>query len=254
MKRVMVIQHESYEALGTWESILRQEGLRIRFVNFERAPDACPTLDRYDGVILLGGYMGVYEAESYGHLKVELKLIEEALKRELPILGICLGSQILASVLGASVRKHTDREMGWYDVRLTPAGAADPVIGHFGASEKVFQSHGDIFEVPSGAEHLASSDLCAGQAFRYGKNAYGLQFHLEVNRPIVDDWLEMPENREIFESSGGKFCPERIREDTDRHLEHSMRLSAETFRRFLRISGAKGRPMRLGSHGHDHRG
>src|SRR4051812_21223162 len=101
-------------------------GSRIRFINFERTPDAKPTLDRYDGVILLGGYMGVYEADSYTHLKVELKLIEDAIKRELPILGICLGSQILASVLGASVRRHTEREMGWYDIELTDAGAADP--------------------------------------------------------------------------------------------------------------------------------
>lgn len=243
----MVIQHESYEALGTWEPILREEGLRIRFVNFERTPDATPSLQGYDAVILLGGYMGVYETESYAHLKVETRLIEEALKKELPILGICLGSQILASVLGASVRKHTEREMGWYDVRLTEAGATDPVIGHFEAAEKVFQSHGDTFDVPSSAVHLAGSALCAGQAFRYGKHAYGLQFHLEVNRPIVDDWLVMPENQAIFAQSQGAFCPDAIRRDTDAYLARSMALSAETFRRFLRIAGAKERSMRLGS-------
>jgi GMP synthase (glutamine-hydrolysing) len=247
MKRVMVIQHESYEALGTWNPILKELGQRIRYVNFERTPEACPTLDRYDGVILLGGYMGVYESDSYAHLKVELKLIEEALKRELPILGICLGSQILASVLGASVRQHTEREMGWYDVELTDAGQADPVIGHFQRKEKVFQSHGDIFDVPASAVHLASSEICHGQAFRYGKNAYGLQFHLEVNRAIIDDWFAMPENQALFAASGGKFQPDRIRADTVRHLDRSMALSEETFRRFLQIAGARDRPIRLGS-------
>jgi GMP synthase (glutamine-hydrolysing) len=247
MKRITVIQHESYEALGTWGPILREQGKRIRFINFERTPEADPSIDRYDAIVLLGGYMGVYEVDKYAHLNVELKLIEEALKRELPILGICLGSQILASVLGATVRQHTEREMGWYDVELTDAGAADPVIGHFGRTEKLFQSHGDIFEVPKSAVHLARSAICEGQAFRYGKNAYGLQFHLEVNRTIIDDWLKMPENQEIFSGSAGKFSPERISADTDRYLKASMDLSEETFHRFLRIGGTGSRRVRLGS-------
>ena len=144
----------------------------MRYVNFERTPDLVPKLDGYHGIILLGGYMGVYEQDSYSHLRVELRLIEEALRRELPILGICLGSQILASVLGANVRRHKAREMGWYDIELTEAGAEDPVIGHFRKpAQKVFQSHGDVFDVPASATHLARSALCEGQAFRYGKNA-----------------------------------------------------------------------------------
>jgi GMP synthase (glutamine-hydrolysing) len=247
MKRIMVIQHESYEALGTWGPILRDKGKRIRYVNFDRTPDANPTLDRYDGVILLGGYMGVYEGDKYAHLNVEFKLIEDALKRELPVLGICLGSQILASVLGSTVRKHTEREMGWYDVELTDEGTSDPVIGHFNRTEKVFQSHGDIFDVPNCAVHLARSAICEGQAFRYGKNVYGLQFHLEVNRAIVDDWLEMPENQERFSDSAGKFDPVAIQEDTNSYLPRSTSLSEETFHRFLQIGGAKDRPIRLGS-------
>lgn len=247
MKRVMVLQHESYEALGTMGPILKERGKRVRFINFERTPDAEPTLERYDAVILLGGYMGVYDTEDYTHLKFELKLIEEALKRELPILGICLGSQILASVLGATVRPHTEREMGWYDLELTEAGATDPVISHFRKTEKVFQSHGDVFEIPKSAEHLACSKICSGQAFRYGKCAYGLQFHLEVTRAIIEDWLEMPENTDIFSTSGGKFVPDAIRGDTDRYLDRSMELSSEAFRKFLLTGGSKDRPIRLGS-------
>lgn len=245
MKRILVLQHESYDALGTWSPLLKALRKRIRFINFERTPDANPSLDGYDGIVLLGGYMGVYESDSYSHLKIELKLIEEALKRGIPILGICLGSQILASVLGASVRRHAEREMGWYDVELTDAGAADPVIGHLKRSEKVFQSHGDTFDIPKSAEHLARSAICEGQAFRYGKNAYGLQFHLEVNRAIIDDWFEMPENREFFSGSNGKFSPDAIRKDTNLYLERSMRLSEETFRRFLESAGTKTQTARL---------
>jgi GMP synthase (glutamine-hydrolysing) len=137
--------------------------------------------------------------------------------------------------------------MGWYDIELTEAGEVDPVIGHFGRRERVFQSHGDVFEIPASATHLAWSEICAGQAFRYGKYAYGLQFHLEVNRPIVDDWLEMPENEEIFEGSAGRYSPEAIRQDTDRFLDRSMELSREAFRRFLVIAGGAHRPIRLGS-------
>ncbi len=247
MKRLMVIQHESDKALGTWAPILKAHGQRLRFVNFERAPEAQPSLDGYRGVILLGGEMGVYETESYGHLNVEFQLIEEALRRELPILGVCLGSQILAQVLGATVRKHSEREMGWYPVELTDAGRADPVFGHFGPTERVFQSHGDVFGIPQSAVHLARSALCEGQAFRYGTNVYGLQFHLEMNRAIVDDCLAMPQSQAIFASSGGKFDPVAIRRDTDLYLGRSISLGEEFLRRYLARTGARTRPVRLGS-------
>ena len=188
MMKFTVIQHESYEVLGTLDPLLRKKGLRIRYVNFERSPDLKPSIEKYDGLILLGGYMGVYEAEKYTHLKVEMSLIEQALKRKMPVLGICLGAQILAHVLGAPVRKHSHREMGWYDVNLTDVGLKDPVLGHFGKSEKVFQSHGDTFDIPETAEHLAWSERCLGQAFRYQENVYGLQFHLEAD-PMVGPYL-----------------------------------------------------------------
>jgi GMP synthase (glutamine-hydrolysing) len=247
MRKVILIQHEAYEVRGTLDPLLKGQGLRIRYVNFERYPEANPTLDRYDGLILMGGYMGVYEAEKYEHIKVEMRLIEEALKRGMPILGICLGSQLVAHVLGADVRKHVEREMGWYDIHLTEEGKADPVLGHFGAVERVFQSHGDTFEIPEGAVHLAWSEGCRGQAYRYGDRVYGLQFHLEVDRHIVSDWLEMPENREIFGASCGRFDPELIRGETERCLQRSMDLSVETFTRFLRISGVSEKRFRFRS-------
>lgn len=247
MKRIIVIQHEAYEVLGTLDPLLKKEGLRIRYVNFERDPCANPSLEKYDGLILMGGYMGVYEAEKYTHLKVEMALIEQALKKKLPVLGICLGAQILAHVLGADVRKHEFREMGWYDLHLSDEGQKDPVLGHFQKTEKVFQSHGDTFDIPATARHLAWSELCPGQAFRYGDNVYGLQFHLEVERKTVDQWLELPENQEIFRNSRGRFVPGNIKADTDRFLSNSMALSEEAFTRFLKLSGKRARFIRIGS-------
>jgi GMP synthase (glutamine-hydrolysing) len=247
MKRVLLLQHESFEAFGTLDPLLKREGIRIRYVNFERNPEAIPSLDGYDGLILMGGYMGVYESLIYQHLKVEMQLIEEALRRGMPILGICLGSQILAHVLGAEVRKHSEREMGWVPVHLTDQGKADPIFSHFGSSEVLFQSHGDTFDIPSSANHLAFSEVCHGQAFRYGENVYGFQFHIEIDRPTIGHWIEMPENQEIFAASNGRFEPGTILRDTDRHLPRSIQLSEYAFRNFLKISGAKKPKIKLGS-------
>ncbi|MBU6154528.1 MAG: type 1 glutamine amidotransferase [Bdellovibrionales bacterium] len=247
MKRVLLIQHESFEALGTLDPLLKKEGIRIRYVNFERNPEAEPSIDGYDGLILMGGYMGVYEAHIYPHLKIEMQLIEKALKRNIPILGICLGSQILAHVLGAVVRKHTEREMGWVPVHLTDLGRSDSIFHGFKASEVLFQSHGDTFDIPKSADHLAFSEVCHGQAFRYGENVYGFQFHIEIDRPTIEHWIGMPENQEIFRDSGGRFVPERILMDTAEHLDRSVRLSAQAFRNFLKISGAKKPKIKLGS-------
>ncbi len=247
MRRVLVLQHETYEVLGTLDEVLKREHFRIRYVNFDRDPDAHPTLDKYNGLILLGGYMGVYESDKHPHLKVEMQLIEEALKKQIPILGICLGSQILAHVLGSDVRKHTEREMGWYDVHLTPEGKQDHVLGNFRGTEKVFQSHGDTFDIPKSATHLAWSELCSGQAFRYGTNAYGLQFHLEVNPLIVKHWLECPQNGAIFSENPGRFDVKQIQADTQNNIDHSMNLSLETFKRFLEHFGPVERRVHLGS-------
>ncbi len=247
MKRVLLIQHESFEALGTLDPVLKREGIRIRYVNFERTPEAIPSLENYEGLILMGGYMGVYESHVYQHLKVEMKLIEEALKRNMPIFGICLGSQILAHVLGAQVRKHREREMGWVPIHLTESGKSDPLLSEFKESELVFQSHGDTFDIPSSAEHLAYSELCTGQAFRYGNNVYGLQFHLEIDEPTIHHWLQMPENQKIFDDSKGRFVPEKIEMETRQYLPRSMDLSRKVFQSFLQISGAKKPRTRLGS-------
>lgn len=249
----MLIQHESFEVLGTLDPLLKKEGLRIRYVNFERNPKAQPSIDKYDGLILMGGYMGVYETHKYEHLKTEMKLIEDALKKKIPILGICLGSQMIAHVLGATVRKHTEREMGWYQIELTEAGTHDPVLKHFNKTETVFQSHGDTFEIPKEAVHLARSALCAGQAFRYQNNVYGFQFHIEIDQPTIKSWLEMPENQRFFSDPNSPFNPDTIQSDTLRYLPRSIELSTETFKCFLEIGGAKKRAIRVisghGGHG-----
>src|SRR5262249_19570043 len=133
MRKVLVFQHVAHEILGTLNPLLKRQGFRIRYVNFDRHPDAHPSIEKYDGLVVLGGNMGVYESETYQHIKVEAKLIEEALKKEIPVLGICLGSQILAHVLGSNVRKNMEKEIGWYDLEFTEPGRQDLLFNHFTA-------------------------------------------------------------------------------------------------------------------------
>ncbi len=250
MRRVIVFKHIAGEVLGTLNPLLKEQKLNIRYVNFERYPAADPALDKYHGLVVFGGWMGVYEADQYKHLKVEMRLIEQALKRDIPVLGICLGSQILAHVLGANVRKHHCKEVGWHDLHLTSQGAVDPLLSHFRPVEKVFQMHGDTFDIPSGAEHLASSENCAGQAFRYGDKAYGLQFHLEVDRAMIERFLKVPSNREEVEAFAGKEAISKLEADTDHYLDRSVDLSRESFLKFVRLFGAEEKQPRRG-HGKD---
>ncbi len=201
LRRVLVVQHVPYEPLGTLDALLRARKIRIRFVNFARDPYARPDLDGYDALIVLGGPMNVDEQHRYPHLRTELDLIAEALRRGLAVLGICLGAQLLAHTLGAAVGRNPVKELGWHEVRLTAAGMDDPALSVLGPAAPIFHWHGDTFGIPRDATHLASSDLCPHQAFRYGDRAYGLQFHLEVDAGLVARWLDL-HARELAEERG----------------------------------------------------
>lgn len=255
MRKIMVFQHVAHEPLGTLNPMLKAAGFRIRYVNFGREPDVVPSLDGYSGLVVLGGPMGVYEADRYPHIKTELRVIEEALKRDIPILGICLGSQMLAHVLGARVAKHTHVELGWTPVHLNEAGVRDPLFASWEKSERIFQIHQDAFELPKDAKHLAWSDLCAGQAFRYGEKVYGFQFHLEVDKAMIHRWLTIPGNLRFIEESQGRFTVDQVKQDTDAQIARSLKLSGDTFAKFLEIFGLPERHELLGSgHGKPRRG
>lgn len=247
MRKVLVFQHVAHKILGTLNPTLKSSGLNMRYVNFERTPDDHPSVQKYNGLIILGGHMGVYEAEKYKHIKVEMQLIEEALKKDIPILGICLGAQLLAHVLGAPVRKNPEKEIGWCDIDLTDEGLKDPLLSHFKPREKIFQLHGDTFDIPQSAVHLAKSDVCHGQAFRYGEKVYGFQFHLEVDQPMIQRWLDNPRNYDEMFSTHQNFSKEQISLETEEFLPHSMDLSRQTFEKFIGLFSLKQKPIRLGS-------
>ena len=249
MPRLLVFQHVGHEVLGTLDPLFRSFGFRIRYVNFGRHPHASPSLDGYHGLVVLGGPMNVDEADRYPHLLTEVALISKAIESGIPVLGICLGGQLIAKALGAEVGRSPEREIGWYDLSPTEHGRADPLLGHLAEREKIFQWHGDSFAIPDGAVHLASSPGCPNQAFRYGDRVYGLQFHLEVDEPMIERWLRVPENVEdIARLSGAANGADRIRTDTALHIGTTMRLAERVFASFIRIFGLESpRPRPLPS-------
>ncbi len=237
----------AWEILGTFHPLLKKAGFRIRYVNFGRDPEASPKIKDYDGLIVLGGPMGVYETDKYPHLKTEIGCVKDALSADKPVLGICLGAQILATALGAEVTPNGKKEIGWYGLDLTPEGKKDPVLGELGASEIVFQWHGDRFEIPTGAERLAKSDLCDNQAFRYGEKVYGFQFHLEVDEPTVKRWLEVPSNRTEIEAMAGTAHLDKILTDTSRYVVRQTQLSDRAFGKYISLFSTKKKTTVLGS-------
>jgi GMP synthase (glutamine-hydrolysing) len=189
MAKVTVLQHEPFEKLGIIGDALRSAAISYEYVrSFEGQP-----VPRYmagvDGLVVMGGSMGVYEHHWHPFLLDEVKLIETAIEEGKPVLGVCLGSQLLATALGAQVRKATHKEIGWYPIRVGQGSAGDKVLGGAPSSFTAYHWHGDIFELPQGATSLASSDLTERQAFRYGTNAYGLLFHMEATHRIVEDMV-----------------------------------------------------------------
>jgi GMP synthase (glutamine-hydrolysing) len=227
--------------------MLKAAGFRIRYVNFGRHPDLIPDIDGYSGLIILGGPMGVYEADRHRHLKVEMQIIEKALKKNIPVLGICLGAQLIASVLGSEVKKAPQIELGWHELHLTDAGKKDRLFTDFQASEKVFQMHQDMFEPPMTCEHLAFTQLIPGQAFRYGEKVYGLQFHLEADLAMILRWLNRTENKKWFLHSGDPHCEENMQIETNQLIAQSLKLSHSAFSKFIEIFNLPAKKILLGS-------
>lgn len=235
MRRLLVFQHVPYEILGELDPLLRASRFRIRYVNFGREPDARPNLSRYSGLIVLGGPMNCDQADRHPHLATEIEVIQQAIRDGKPVLGICLGAQLIARALGARVRKNPVTEIGWYELNPTPEGRKDPLCGKFADSQQIFQWHGDTFDIPHGAVHLATSPDCENQAFRFKHNVYGFQFHLEVDEPMILRWLHTPAMAHEIEQSGGRRRREEIRRHTRAHIDRSMALGNAVFGEFIHL-------------------
>jgi GMP synthase (glutamine-hydrolysing) len=230
MPKLLVCQHVPYEPLGTLDPKLRGSGFRIRYVNFGRDPHLRPTLEGYDGLVILGGPMNVDQLDRHPHLATEMELVLEAIDRQIPVLGICLGAQLIAKALGAAVRAGTKKEIGWHDVVLTDEGRSDPLLGHLGGETRLFQWHGDVFDLPGGAVH-------------YGTNVYGFQFHLEADEPLIERWLRVPAHRDDIERLAAEVHPDEIRRETRERIGDLQARADLIFADLVRLFGAE-RPRR----------
>ncbi len=228
MPKVLVVQHTPLEALGTIADALETGGHAWQYVRVYEGGAVPAELGAACGLIVLGGPMGVYEQEKYPFLREEMRLIEAALRAGMPILGVCLGAQLLAAVLGAKVDRAEQLEVGWHEVRLSADAGADRLFAGLGSSLVAFHWHQDYFELPQGAIALASSALTPYQAFRYGEVAYGFQFHLEVTREVIEGMLK----------SGAKslakvgLTAHDILASTDRYLPTLEKLAETVFGRW----------------------
>jgi GMP synthase (glutamine-hydrolysing) len=248
MKRILVLQHVASEPLGVLDPLLRASGLRIRYVNFAHHPDTQVDVSKYSGLVVLGGPMNVDQSERFPHLLHEIDVIRAALDRNMPILGICLGAQLLAAALGARVHPNAVREIGWYPLTLSREAADDPLFAHLQHDAHVFQWHAYTFSEPKDSVHLASSASCANQAFRYGDCAYGFQFHLEVDGPLIERWLKHSELKHEMDALGGDAHAQRVQADTARHLDASQARANAVFGAFVEKLGTSRRHKVLGSH------
>ncbi len=192
--RVLVFRHVPFEGLGRIEPVLRSRGIDIDYADLYRESHlpSASLASGYDGLIFMGGPMSANDPLPY--LALETQMIECAAAAGQPVLGICLGAQLIARALGARIYRNPSKEIGWFDIDFTELARQDPLFAGFSGPETVFHWHGETFDLPPGAQLLASSERCRHQAFRVGRGIYGLQFHLEVTPEMAADWCTQDEN------------------------------------------------------------
>ncbi len=175
--KIHYLMHVPFEGLGSIETWALGNGHRLsatRLYDYEMIPE----IGDFDWLVVMGGPMGIYDEEDYPWLKAEKILIRQAVQCGKVVIGICLGAQLIADILGAKVRRGKHREIGWFPVTTTPF--AREVFSELPGELTVFHWHGDTFDIPDGAERIAGSEGCENQAFVFNKRVFGFQFHLET--------------------------------------------------------------------------
>lgn len=190
-KPVLAIRNDPDDNLGISAACLRDAGVGVIQIDGFDPQAAWPALDQIGGLMVFGGAMNVDEVDAHPYLLRERQLMRSAIDNGIPVLGICLGAQLLARSLDTPVVEAPHRELGFKAVRLTDAGRRDKLLQAFDGNQGVFQWHMDTFDIPHGAEVLAVGDEVRNQAFRFGHRAWGVQFHFEVDESGIEEWLRV---------------------------------------------------------------
>jgi GMP synthase (glutamine-hydrolysing) len=186
--RILVIQHNLDDHLNELAAPLISAGIEITAWDVEHATAPTTDISQFDGIVSLGAIAGVLEEAEHEWMPVERKMFEQALELKVPLLGICFGSQLLASAAGAEVFKVHTPEVGWTKVEMNSDASGDPVMAALGSAPEVFHFHYDTFDLPEGAELFGvTGDI--KQAFKVGPKAWGVQFHIEVGLAAMHSWF-----------------------------------------------------------------
>jgi GMP synthase (glutamine-hydrolysing) len=229
--RALAVQHVAVEPPNAIAAAMEAEGVLLDVVRVDRGESVPKNADGLAALVVMGGPMGVYEAHRFPHLVDEMRLVDSALRMDVPVLGVCLGSQLLAQVLGARVAPAGFQEIGWYPVTLEREARTDPVLGACATSFTALHWHGDAFELPRGAVHLARSERTPVQAFRVGRSL-GLLFHAEV------DGAQVAEMSQAFgdELARAGVSAAELAEGSRRHGGALREMGLAVFRRFARLA------------------
>ena len=220
---VLIVKNITSEGPGTIEDFLKEKGMDYSVVDFSGCDSSeadVPDVKKFTHLVIMGGPMAVYESDGAPSLHFEVAMIRAFILSKKPVLGICLGAQMIAYALKADVYAGGTQEIGWYKVDITSEGMSDPAFASLavnnGPIAEVFQWHGDTFDLPKKAVCMASSAAYQNQAFKYSDNVYGLQFHIEVTPDMIREW---------FEKEKGV--------DVDKMVEYSQRIFVEYRKRAM---------------------
>lgn len=187
--RLHYLQHVPFEDAANIEVWARKQGLAVSATRLD-LDQAFPPLASFDWLVIMGGPMNIYEHDRYPWLNREKRFIAEAIDAGKLVLGICLGAQLAADVLGGRVTRNPHKEIGWFPVSLSPEASQSPVFQTLPQRFLAFHWHGDTFSIPPGARHTAESEACRNQAFQYGDRVIGLQFHLDYSLAAIEKMIE----------------------------------------------------------------
>ena len=239
--RFLVFQHIAIEHPGIFREFFAADGIAWDAVELD-AGEKPPAFDGYDALWVMGGPMDVWEEDQHPWLVAEQQAIREAVGRGLPYMGVCLGHQLLGAALGGKVGKAAQAEVGILDVELTEVGRRDPLFEGIEPRFKALQWHGaEVAESPPGTVVLARSPLCAVQAMRIGRHAYGMQYHTELTPATVGEWSHVPAYASALDRTLGPGALPRIDAEAQRHMADFNRDSRRVYDNFMRATGLRQR-------------
>jgi GMP synthase (glutamine-hydrolysing) len=233
LRKVLILQHAMDCPKALIGMLLDTHHITYDVIDCTEEP--LPDPSTYIAIIALGGTQHSYEEQEYPYLAQEKIWLRQVIKQDIPYLGICLGGQILADTLGGQTRLHTMTEIGFFDVSLTDLGQQDPLFSGLPGYQKVFHWHEDTFELPADAILLATHANTKNQAFRYGRRAYGLQYHIELDEDTLNFWLYEPSLKESIIEVMGLEAYQAIDQERPLSFPLYQQHTVLLFENFLRI-------------------